>query len=174
MTIFLLVSQMFTLGFPFRPWKTGPSIADGPSILQYIRNTAQEFGIDKKIHYNSKLTKLEWDSETCRWTLTIEDGSGSGQTRKVITKFVSFTTGYYDYDKALPATIPGIDNFKGQVVHPQFWPKDFDYTGKKVVVIGSGATAVTLLPSGFFSSCLSDRRTANVSNLSRNSLGCRS
>ncbi len=135
---------MYTLGFPFRPWNSGASIAEGPDILQYIRDTAQEFGIDKKIHFNSKVVAANWDSSTCRWTLEIE---GNGQKRQLITKFISFTTGYYDYNEPLQTKIPGIDNFKGQVVHPQFWPKDLNYTNKKVVVIGSGATAVTLVPN---------------------------
>ena len=139
--------QLYTLGFPFRPWKSGASIADGPSILQYIRDTAEEFGIDKKVHLNSKVTAADWDSATCRWTLTVTGGKDGEQQRKLVTKFISFTTGYYDYDTPLQTKIPGLDNFKGQVIHPQFWPKDLDYTGKKVVVIGSGATAVTLLPN---------------------------
>lgn len=141
-------SDMYTLGFSFRPWTDEKSIADGSDILKYIKDTASEFKIDQKIRYNHKLVSADWSSENAQWTLEIDVTSSGETTRKQITaNFVYFCAGYYRYDAPYKATIPGIENFKNTVIHPQFWPEDLDYTGKKVVIIGSGATAVTLLPN---------------------------
>ncbi|NNH74630.1 NAD(P)/FAD-dependent oxidoreductase [Nocardia uniformis] len=141
-------SDMFTLGYPFKPWRDAKSIADGPSILRYICATATENGIDRHIRFGTKVIAAEWDSTTARWTLTLTQRTGTGvETRNLTCGFLYSCSGYYDYDRGHSPEFPGIDSFGGQVVHPQFWPEQLDYTGKKVVVIGSGATAVTLVPA---------------------------
>lgn len=137
-------SDMFTLGYPFKPWKDAKAIADGASILSYIRETAEEFGIDKHIRYGAKVLSMDWSSRNRLWTITIER---SGQTTSMTAAFVYACAGYYNYDTGHAPEFPGQRNFRGQIVHPQFWPEDLDYEGKKVVVIGSGATAVTLVPA---------------------------
>ncbi|MCJ0901960.1 NAD(P)/FAD-dependent oxidoreductase [Rhodococcus sp. ARC_M6] len=137
-------SDMFTLGYPFRPWTDAKAIADGPSILRYVRDTARENGIDQKIRYNQKVVAASWSSETATWTATIS----SGDRIHVLTcNFLYLCSGYYSYDSGYTPDFPGLETFGGTVVHPQFWPKDLDYADKKVVVIGSGATAVTLVPT---------------------------
>ena len=138
-------SDMFTLGFSFKPWPTNKSIAPGDSIRKYVTETAKENGIEKHIQFQQKLVSSSWSSEDAKWTLDIEQSDGS--TQKIRTGFVMSCTGYYNYDEAYTPDFEGAENFKGQVVHPQFWPDNFDYAGKKVVVIGSGATAVTLVPA---------------------------
>ncbi|MFY0407821.1 flavin-containing monooxygenase [Solicola sp. PLA-1-18] len=141
-------SDMFTLGYPFKPWREAKSIADGASILGYIEETAAEFGIDEKIRYGTKVLAADWSSDDALWTLTLERRTAAGTEQVTMTTgFVYSCAGYYDYDETYAPTFPGIDDFAGEVVHPQFWPEDLDYAGKKVVVIGSGATAVTLVPS---------------------------
>lgn len=142
-------SDMFTLGYPFKPWREAKSIADGPSILRYITDTAREYGIDRRIRYRTKLLGADWSSETLRWTLTLEQRDDEGiVTRKTMTcGFLYSCAGYYNYDHGHRPEFEGAGDFPGTVVHPQFWPEDFDYTGKRVVVIGSGATAVTLVPA---------------------------
>ncbi|KAF2097753.1 monooxygenase flavin-binding family protein-like protein [Rhizodiscina lignyota] len=137
-------SDLYTFGFPWRPWPEQQSIADGPSIIKYLNDTASMFGIDKKIRLRHKLLAANWSSKAQQWTLTVEH---DGEKKIYTAGYIIFGTGYYDYENPLPAVIPGIDNFKGEVVHPQFWPENLDYTDKKIVVIGSGATAVTLLPA---------------------------
>jgi len=137
-------SDLHTFGFPWRPWTEQKAIADGATIRDYIVKTAASEGIDKHILYHHKLVSGNWSSETQTWALTV---AVNGKERIFNTKFVILGTGYYNYEEALPATIPGIENFKGTIIHPQFWPEDLDYTDKRMVVIGSGATAVTLLPS---------------------------
>ncbi|KAH8586220.1 monooxygenase flavin-binding family protein-like protein [Bisporella sp. PMI_857] len=137
-------SDMYTFGFPWCPWKSDKVIADGESIRNYIKESAEEFGIDERILFHHKLLGADWNSKVERWYLKV---NANGQETGFSARFVIFSTGYYDYNEPLKADIPGIDNFKGKVIHPQFWPEDFDYTGKKVVIIGSGATAVTLLPA---------------------------
>ncbi len=138
-------SDMFTLGFPFRPWKDAKAIADGSSILQYLKDTAREFGIDRKIRYGLKVTRASWSSRDALWTVEAE-GSG-GRRETVECRFLYMCSGYYDYDEGYTPSWNGVDRFKGRLVHPQKWPKDLDCLGKRVVVIGSGATAVTLVPS---------------------------
>lgn len=138
-------SDVYTLGFPFSPWDSDTGIASGGAILDYIRGAAKNFGIDQRVYFHTKLVEASWNSKTCRWTLTVA-GAG-GEERAISTRFLAFTTGYYDFNNGLQTDIPGLSNFKGQIVHPQFWPSDLDATNKKFVVIGSGATAVTLVPS---------------------------
>ncbi|AYF74305.1 NAD(P)/FAD-dependent oxidoreductase [Nocardia yunnanensis] len=141
-------SDMFTLGYPFKPWRDAQSIADGPSILRYITETAAEHGIDRHIRFGTKVVGAEWDSGRSRWTLTLEHRTAAGVERDTLTcGFLYSCSGYYNYDQGHSPEFPGLDEFTGTVVHPQFWPEDLDYTGKKVVVIGSGATAVTLVPA---------------------------
>ncbi|WP_458686630.1 flavin-containing monooxygenase [Nocardia tengchongensis] len=141
-------SDMFTLGYPFKPWRDAQSIADGPSILRYITETATENGIDRHIRYGSKIVAAEWNSGESRWTLTVERRTGEGVERHTLTcGFLYSCSGYYNYDQGHEPEFPGIADFAGTVVHPQFWPEDLDYAGKRVVVIGSGATAVTLVPA---------------------------
>ncbi|MGW4247570.1 flavin-containing monooxygenase [Nocardia sp. NPDC004722] len=141
-------SDMFTLGYPFKPWRDAQSIADGPSILRYITETATENGIDRHIRFGTKVVGAEWDSAASRWTLTLEHTSADGVERSTLTcGFLYSCSGYYNYEQGHSPEFPGIEDFSGTVVHPQFWPEDLDYAGKKVVVIGSGATAVTLVPA---------------------------
>lgn len=137
-------SDMFTLGYPFKPWAEAKSIADGDSILRYIRETATEHGIDQHIRYGTKVLSADWSRERAVWTLTIARGGG---TVTMTCNFLYSCTGYYNYDQGHMPEFAGIDTFAGDIVHPQFWPDDLDYSGRRVVVIGSGATAVTLVPS---------------------------
>ncbi len=138
-------SDMFTLGFPFSPWENPKAIADGPSILQYIKDTAAKFGIDKKILYNYKVADASWSDDEKMWTLTIAAHQNVSATI-LKCKFLLMCSGYYNYDNGYTPEFPGHNNFKGKIVHPQKWTSDIDYTNKRVVVIGSGATAVTLVP----------------------------
>jgi cation diffusion facilitator CzcD-associated flavoprotein CzcO len=143
-------SDLHTFGFPWRPWLQSKAIADGTSIRNYIRESAEEFGIDKKIQYNTKLLGADWSSDEQRWSLSTgskPSGDGNFQnTRNLKARFVIFSTGYYDYDEALKTDIPNLEAFQGQTIHPQFWPEDLDYSNKKIAIIGSGATAITLFP----------------------------
>ncbi|MGF6887703.1 monooxygenase [Nocardia sp. GAS34] len=137
-------SDMFTLGYPFKPWRDAKSIADGPSILRYVRETAAQYGIDSRIRYGTKVIAAEWSTADARWTLTLRQG---GETRTLTCGFLYSCAGYYDYDQGHAPHFPGVESFAGTMVYPQFWPEDLDYAGKRVVVIGSGATAVTLVPA---------------------------
>ena len=139
-------SDMYTFGYKFRPWREVKVLADGPSIREYIAETAAEHGIDDKIHYGLKVVNADWSSAQSRWTVrTLHEASG--ETRTYTCGFLISCTGYYNFDAGYLPTFPGVDQFKGRCVHPQQWPEDLDYAGKKVVVIGSGATAVTLVPA---------------------------
>lgn len=143
-------SDMYTFGYRFRPWTGEKTLADGPSILQYIRDTASEAGIDKKIHFHHKVVRAEWSSETNLWTVDAkrtDPESGQVEDARFTAGFVYNCSGYYRYDAGYTPDFPGIDGFQGQVIHPQHWPESLDYSGKRVLVIGSGATAVTLVPS---------------------------
>ncbi|MEU0373812.1 NAD(P)/FAD-dependent oxidoreductase [Streptomyces sp. NPDC006283] len=142
-------SDMFTLGYPFKPWRAAKVLADGRSILSYIEETAAQFGIDRRIRYGTKVVGADWSTKTARWTLTVQrTGADGGVTLTTLTcDFLYCCAGYYDYGQGHAPEFAGIDAFEGTVVHPQFWPEELDYTGKRVVVIGSGATAVTLVPS---------------------------
>ncbi|WP_261880502.1 flavin-containing monooxygenase [Mycobacterium marinum] len=137
-------SSIFTLSFPFEPWTRREGVADGEHIREYLANTAHKYGIDGHIQFNSYVRAADWDSGTDSWTVTFEQ---DGVQRQCRSRFVFFASGYYNYDQGYTPDFPGIEGFTGTVVHPQHWPADLDYTGKKVVVIGSGATAVTLIPS---------------------------
>ena len=139
-------SDMYTLGYRFRPWRGGKAIAEGPSIKAYIEETAAEYGIDRHIRYHHRATRAEWSSEDSRWTVDVEVGPERVPTR-MTCGFLYACTGYYDYASGYTPTWPGTERFQGRVVHPQHWPEDLDYSGKRVVVIGSGATAVTLVPA---------------------------
>jgi monooxygenase len=137
-------SDMHTLGYRFRPWTQAKAIADGPSILRYIGDTAAEAGIDRHIRFGYRVVRAEWSTSDARWTVEAVHG---GETVRLTTNFLYVCTGYYRYDTGYAPHFPGIERFGGTVVHPQQWPENLDYTGKKVVVIGSGATAVTLAPA---------------------------
>ncbi len=141
-------SDMFTLGYPFEPWRDPQAIADGPSILRYLRETAAKHGIDQRMRFNTRVVSADWSTQTAVWTLTLERADGGRFHRSQMTcEFLYSCAGYYDYTQPHDPQVPGIDSFAGQVVHPQFWPEDLDYAGKRVVVLGSGATAVTLVPA---------------------------
>lgn len=139
-------SDMFTFGYKFRPWHELKVLADGASIRQYIADTATEYGIDEKIHYGLQIVTADWDSGDSLWTVTALH-EATGDTQTYTCRFLISCTGYYNYDAGYLPEFPGAADFEGQLVHPQHWPEDLDHTGKKVVVIGSGATAVTLVPS---------------------------
>ncbi len=139
-------SDMHTLGYSFRPWQDTKVIAEGPSILRYIRATAEAFGIDRQIRFNHRVRRATWSSADARWT--VEAVRGPEQEIVYFTcNFLCMCTGYYDYDQGYTPVWPGIEQFTGRIVHPQQWPEALDYAGKRVVVIGSGATAVTLVPA---------------------------
>ncbi|MGY2876892.1 monooxygenase [Marmoricola sp. URHA0025 HA25] len=142
-------SDMFTLSYPFRPWRDAKAIADGPSILRYIHETAAEHGVEEQIRFRTKVLAADWSSAESRWTLTLARTAADGTTSEatMTCRFLYSCAGYYDYDRAHEPELAGIDDFAGELVRPQFWPEDLDYAGKRVVVIGSGATAVTLVPS---------------------------
>jgi cation diffusion facilitator CzcD-associated flavoprotein CzcO len=138
-------SDMYTLGYSFRPWTNPKAIADGPSILAYLRDTAEAYGIDRHIRYSHKVERASWSSETSRWTVDVREGA-AGELRRLTCNFLFMCAGYYDYDRGYSPEFPGRERFAGRVVHPQQWTSDVEYAGKRVVVIGSGATAVTLVP----------------------------
>jgi monooxygenase len=139
-------SDMLTFGYKWRPWRELKVLADGPSIRQYIADTAAEYGIDQKIHYGLKIVGADWSSAESRWTVTAVH-EATGETCHYRCGYLISCTGYYSYDAGYLPTFPGVERFTGRYVHPQHWPEDLDYRGKKVVVIGSGATAVTLVPA---------------------------
>ena len=137
-------SDMHTLGYRFRPWLETKAMADGPAILNYIRQTAAEYGVDKTIRYSHRVRRVSWSSDDARWTVEVE-------TDKTVTQltcnFLYLCTGYYDYDSGYTPEWPGVERFRGTIVHPQKWPNDLDYANKRIIVIGSGATAITLVPA---------------------------
>lgn len=139
-------SDMFTLGYSFRPWKEAKAIADGPSIRQYLRETAQEHGIDRHIRFHHRVRSASWSSAEMRWTVEAEVGA-EGERVRYTCDFLYACSGYYSYERGYTPSFPGRENFEGTLVHPQHWPEDLDYRDKRVVVIGSGATAVTLVPA---------------------------
>jgi monooxygenase len=138
-------SDMFTFGFGFRPWPHDKGIADGATIMRYLRETAAEDGIDRKIRYGHRVTRVEWSSRDARWTVDVE--RAGGERLRMTCGFLLMASGYYDYDRGHDPEFPGRERFRGRIVHPQTWPADLDWTGRRVVVIGSGATAVTLVPA---------------------------
>ena len=141
-------SDMFTLGYRFRPWTEAKAIADGPSILRYIQNTAEEYGVDKLIRLAHRVERASWNSGDARWTVEVHRTDTDTDERLTIRcSFLYVCSGYYRYDEGFSPQFPGVDRFNGVVVHPQQWPEDLEYRGKRVVVVGSGATAVTLVPT---------------------------
>jgi cation diffusion facilitator CzcD-associated flavoprotein CzcO len=136
-------SDMYTLGYAFKPWKEAKAIADGPSILRYVRETARENGVDRHIRFKHLVKRASWSTEDARWTVEAE---ARGRTVQFTCNFLFLCGGYYSYEAGYTPEFPGRQRFKGTLVHPQFWPEGLDYAGKQVVVIGSGATAVTLVP----------------------------
>jgi cation diffusion facilitator CzcD-associated flavoprotein CzcO len=137
-------SDMFTLSYPFRPWRGEKSIADGESIRRYISDTADEGGITPHIRFGTRVVGASWSSEEARWTVRVRVGT---EERTLTCGFLYVCAGYYDYAGGHQPDFAGLEEFGGEFVHPQAWPEDLDHTGKKVVVIGSGATAVTLIPA---------------------------
>jgi monooxygenase len=142
-------SDMFTLGYSFKPWTDAKAIADGPSILNYVRETATENGIDKKIRFHHRVKRASWSTQDACWTIEAERGAGEDASDVVrfTCNFLFSCSGYYRYTDGYTPEFAGRDDFKGQIIHPQKWPDKLDYAGKRVVVIGSGATAVTLVPA---------------------------
>ncbi len=139
-------SDMHTLGYSFRPWTHPKAIAEGTTILNYLRETAREHGIDRKIRFGHNVLRADWSSADARWTVQMRRAS-DGATVTIRCVFLFMCSGYYDYDAGYRPDFPGEERFAGRIVHPQQWPADLDVAGKRVVVIGSGATAVTLVPA---------------------------
>jgi cation diffusion facilitator CzcD-associated flavoprotein CzcO len=139
-------SDMFTLGYDFKPWRGGKVLADGPAIRSYVQETAEEAGIDRRIRFGHRVLRADWSTGQARWTVTALD-LASGEERRFSCGLLYLCAGYYSYEHGHTPDFPGREDFSGTVVHPQFWPEDLDYSGKRVVVIGSGATAVTLVPA---------------------------
>ncbi|MCX6399157.1 MAG: NAD(P)/FAD-dependent oxidoreductase [Propionibacteriales bacterium] len=139
-------SDMHTLGFGWKPWTGNKAIVDGPDILAYLKEAAAENGIDQHIRYHHKLVHAEFSTTDARWTVTVER-TDTGETDEITANFLWSTSGYYNYDAGFTPDFVGRADFEGQVIHPQQWPEDLDYQGKRIVVIGSGATAVTLIPA---------------------------
>lgn len=137
-------SDMHTLGFVFKPWTHEKSIADAPAILDYLEETAREYDIESLIRYEHRVTRIDWNSDEARWTVDVKTPSGTTQMR---CKFLYMGTGYYSYTDPYQPEFAGRESFKGKVFHPQFWPENLDFQGKRTVVIGSGATAVTIVPA---------------------------
>ncbi|KAK8142029.1 hypothetical protein G3M48_009458 [Beauveria asiatica] len=150
-------SDIFTFAFEWNAWPKKGTMASGAEIRAYINESAQKTGIYDNIRFRHKIVAANWESEHSRWAITATvpgtggggggGGGGDAQLKVYYSQFMYLATGYYDYETPLSTTIPGIENFQGKVLHPQFWPKDLDYTDKDVVIIGSGATAVTMVPS---------------------------
>jgi monooxygenase len=139
-------SDMYTLGYVFRPWKHAKAIADGPSILNYVRETAREHRIDAKVRFHHRVVRAAWSTADARWTVEAERGDTQERVR-ITCGFLLMCSGYYRYDHGYTPAFRGTERFRGPIVHPQQWTEDIDYAGKRVVVIGSGATAVTLVPA---------------------------
>ena len=151
-------------------------VADGVHIREYLNATAHKYGIDRHIRFNSHVRSADWDSSTDTWTVTVEQ---DGAEKTYRGRFVFFGSGYYNYDEGYTPDFPGIEEFGGTVVHPQHWPEDLDYTGKKIVVIGSGATAMSLIPSlarkggeGHHAAALAHLSVLGVRNTARSRICC--
>lgn len=138
-------SDMFTFGYAFKPWISSQNLADGPSILNYIHEAAQEHQVEEHIRYNAHVTAIDWDSSRAIWMVRYTD-KATGTEQSLTCNFINGCTGYYNYEHGYEPEFKGRESFRGRVFHPQHWPEDLDYTGKRVVVIGSGATAVTIVP----------------------------
>ncbi len=139
-------SDMYTLGYRFRPWNNPKAIADGPSILEYIRETSKEFNLDEQIRYNHRVRRASWSSDDSLWTVEAETGPDH-EVARFTCGFLYLCTGYYDYESGYTPEWPGFENYEGTIIHPQKWPEDLDYSDTRVLVIGSGATAITLVPA---------------------------
>ena len=135
-------SDMYTLGYNFKPWTNPKVIADGPSILSYIKETAQEYKVESKIKYNTKVTEIRWSTKDTLWSVHCLN-TKTNETAVYTCNYLESCLGYYKYEKGYTPEFKGIDKYKGAVIHPQLWPEDLDYTNKEIIVIGSGATAVT-------------------------------
>jgi len=138
-------SDMYTLGYSFKPWLDRKSLADGPSILKYLKETATETGVDQHIRYNHKVLSANWSSESATWTVVVQR-TDTDERLEYVCRFLMMCGGYYDYEQGYTPEFSGSEDFKGPVIHAQHWPEDLDYKDKNVIVIGSGATAVTLVP----------------------------
>jgi cation diffusion facilitator CzcD-associated flavoprotein CzcO len=138
-------SDMYTLGYSFRPWEEAKAIADGPSILRYVNDTADRYKIREHIRFRHHVKRASWSSAEARWTVEAER-TDTGERVRFTCQWLHMCSGYYNYAEGHDPDFPGKESFRGRIVHPQFWPEDLDYKGKKVVVIGSGATAVTIVP----------------------------
>src|SRR5580658_8329474 len=138
-------SDMYTLGFPFRPWHADEAIAGGPAIWNYIRETAAHYGIDRHIRLGHRMIRASWSSADARWA--VEAQTKDGRIVRLFCNFLYMCSGYYSYEKGYSPEFPGVNRFQGQLLHPQEWPETLDYAGKRIIVIGSGATAVTLVPA---------------------------
>lgn len=138
-------SDMFTFGYSFKPWISSQNLADGPAIRNYIQEAAQEYRVADKIRYNANVESIAWDSVSATWSVFYTDKS-NGDRKQVTCSFINGCTGYYNYDHGYEPHFEGSEGFQGVIIHPQKWPEDLDYKGKRVVVIGSGATAVTIVP----------------------------
>ncbi|HEY0932374.1 MAG TPA: NAD(P)/FAD-dependent oxidoreductase, partial [Trebonia sp.] len=139
-------SDLHTFGYEFRPWRSDVAIASADSILSYLRETAAEYGIDRHIRYRTKVVSASWSSAEARWSVTTEHAE-TGERDVTSCRWLFLAAGYYRYDQGFTPEFAGRERFRGPVVHPQHWPADLDYAGQRVVVIGSGATAVTLIPA---------------------------
>jgi cation diffusion facilitator CzcD-associated flavoprotein CzcO len=142
-------SDLHTFGFPFNPWKSSNTIASGESIMAYMHETVQTFDLEKYLRFGHKVVAADWRGEEQKWRVEVDVSHAGAEARRVVywTKWLILGTGYYSYEKPHEARIPGLANFEGRIAHPQFWPEDLEYKDKKIVVIGSGATAITLLPA---------------------------
>jgi cation diffusion facilitator CzcD-associated flavoprotein CzcO len=142
-------SDMFTFGYKWRPWRSDTALADGELIREYIHTVAREYGVDRLVRYRHRVRRADWDSAAQRWDVTVEVTSEDGTTaeQRMTAGFLWGCAGYYRYDEGFQPTWPGMEEYAGTIVHPQHWPADLDYAGKRVVVVGSGATAVTLVPA---------------------------
>src|SRR5690349_13593710 len=138
-------SDLFTFGYAFKPWISNRSIAASDLILDYLHQTVDEYGLEPHIRFGHRVTAARWSSEDARWTVTAHNREG--ETVELTARFLFSGTGYYDYENPFTPQFEGVDEFAGTVVHPQFWPEDLDYAGKRVVVVGSGATAATIVPA---------------------------
>jgi cation diffusion facilitator CzcD-associated flavoprotein CzcO len=138
-------SDMYTLGYSFQPWTNPKAIADGPSILEYLENTARQFGIDRHIRFGHRVKRASWSTDEARWTVEAEHGE-SGEIVQFTCNFLHMCSGYYNYAAGYTPDFPGTERFEGRIVHPQKWTEDIEYRDRRVIVIGSGATAVTLVP----------------------------
>ncbi|HVU60090.1 MAG TPA: NAD(P)/FAD-dependent oxidoreductase [Mycobacteriales bacterium] len=139
-------SDMHTLGYRFKPWTAAKAIADGPAILDYVRETAREGDVERHIRYRTKVERAEWDTATALWTVEARNVA-TDEVTTYTCRYLFCCAGYYDYDNGYRPDFPGEERFTGPIIHPQFWPEDLDYTGKRVVVVGSGATAITIVPA---------------------------